>query len=120
MNDYPPNWDEIAQVTKHNAGWRCIRCGRSHRPSAGYCLTVHHWDGNKANCRWWNLLALCQRCHLRIQAKVHPDDPFMFEHSEWCKPYAAGFYAFKYLGEQRTRKYVEAHMDELLALERIA
>ncbi|GAH88897.1 unnamed protein product, partial [marine sediment metagenome] len=28
-------------------------------------LTVHHLDGNKANCEDWNLAALCQRCHLR-------------------------------------------------------
>ncbi len=120
MSDYPDDWPELAKAAKDAADWRCIRCDRAHRPSEGYCLTVHHWDMNKANCNWWNLLALCQRCHLFIQATIHPSDPFMFEHSDWCKPYAAGFYAFKYLNESITREEAEQRMDELLGLERIA
>ena len=36
------------------------------------------------------------------------------------KPYVAGFYARKYLGEMLTREEVDARMDELLALERAA
>lgn len=40
-----------------------------------------------------------------------------FEHSEWFKPYAAGWYAYKYLGQQVSRAEVERHLDELLALE---
>ena len=49
---------------------------------------------NKANCYWWNLAALCQRCHLRIQAKVVVSRIWMFEHSEWFKPYVAGRYMY--------------------------
>jgi hypothetical protein len=60
-------------------------------------LTVHHLDGDKANCRWWNLAALCQRCHLEVQAKVVMERIYPHEHSEWFKPYAAGYYAFVYL-----------------------
>jgi 5-methylcytosine-specific restriction endonuclease McrA len=59
-------------------------------------LTVHHLDEDKANCRWWNLVALCQRCHLRMQRAVVMGRPYHYEHSEWFKPYAAGFYAWKY------------------------
>lgn len=81
-------------------------------------LTVHHLDGNKANVRWWNLVALCQVCHLIIQAKVKMFRPWlMFEHSEWFKPYVAGFYAYRYLGEDLIRTAVEERLDELLALE---
>ncbi len=83
-------------------------------------LTVHHWDGNKSNCAWWNLMSLCQRCHLQIQGKAHPETPWILEHSEWCKPYAAGFYAKKYLGLELTREQAMARLDELLALERLA
>lgn len=79
--------------------------------------TVHHMDGNKSNCAWWNLLALCQRCHLTIQTKVNPDQPFMLEHSDWFKPYAAGFYAKKYEGRDLTRQQAVAEMDRLLAYE---
>lgn len=82
--------------------------------------TVHHFDGNKANVAWWNLLALCQRCHLKTQARVDPQVPYMFEHSEWLKPYVAGFYAKKYEGRDLTREQVGAELDRLLALERIA
>lgn len=81
--------------------------------------TVHHLDGNKANCRWWNLLALCQRCHLTIQSRVNPQQPYMLEHSEWFKPYVAGFYAFKYEGRELTRAEAVAEMQRLLAHERI-
>jgi hypothetical protein len=83
-------------------------------------LTVHHFDGDKANCEWWNLLALCQRCHLTIQSRVNPQQPYMFEHSAWLKPYVAGFYAHKYEGKQLTRDEVMLGLDDLLAHERIA
>ena len=49
------------------------------------------------------------------KARVWP-----WEHSDWFKPYVAGYYAFAYLGEDLTRAEVEARLDELLALERIA
>jgi hypothetical protein len=80
-------------------------------------LTVHHLDGNKGNCRWWNLVALCQRCHLTVQGKVKMERRWLHEHSEWFKPYVAGYYAHVYLGEDVTREQAEARLDELLALE---
>lgn len=80
-------------------------------------LTVHHLDEDKLNCRWWNLTALCQRCHLRMQRAVVMGRPYHFEHSEWFKPHAAGFYAWKYLGEDLDREATMARLDELLALE---
>jgi hypothetical protein len=80
-------------------------------------LTVHHLDGNKANCRWWNLAALCQRCHLTIQGRVRMERVYPWPHSDWFKPYVAGYYAFAYLGEDLDRPSVDARLDELLALE---
>jgi len=65
---YPANWEEIAYRIKEKAGWRCERCGHAHDSDNGYTLTVHHLDGNKANCKDWNLAALCQRCHLHVEA----------------------------------------------------
>lgn len=82
--------------------------------------TVHHADGNKSNCAWWNLLALCQRCHLEFQGRVIPDVPYFLEHSAWYKPYVAGFYAWKYEGLQITREEATARMDQLLNHERLA
>lgn len=80
-------------------------------------LTTHHLDGNKANDEWWNTLALCQRCHLKIQGKVDPRIPWFLEHSPWFKPYAAGFYAHKYEGRNITREEAMTRLDELLAYE---
>jgi len=79
-------------------------------------LTCHHLDGDKANVRWWNLLALCQVCHLQIQAKLIPERPWLWEHSGWFKVYAAGFYAHYYGDFDVTRVEAEARLDELLLL----
>ena len=81
-------------------------------------LTVHHLDGDKANCRWFNLMAACQRCHLEIQGKVRMDRPWPWEHSPWMRPYVAGYYALRYLGEEISRLEVDSRLDELLALGR--
>jgi len=80
-------------------------------------LTVHHFDGDKANDVWWNLLSLCQKCHLTFQTRVNPEIPWMFEHSDWLKPYVAGFYALKYEGKNLTREEVMQNLDRLLAYE---
>lgn len=94
--------------------------GRGRVEAIWRVLTVHHLDGDKANVRWWNLVALCQRCHLEIQAKVVMERVYPHEHSPWFRPYVAGYYAWVYLKEELTRAEVEERMDELLALERMA
>jgi hypothetical protein len=117
--EYPKDWSKIATAAKEAAGWACARCGRPHDPCSGYTLTVHHADLDKSNCRWWNLLPLCQRCHLQIQHKVNLDRPWVwFEHSTWFKPYVGGFYAWKYLGRDVTREEVEAGLEWFVAIER--
>jgi len=83
-------------------------------------LAVHHLNGVKADLRWWNLAALCQRCHLQIQGRVQMERVWPWEHSDWFKPHAAGWYAFAYLDEDITREEAIERMDELLALERAA
>lgn len=80
-------------------------------------LTVHHLNGVKADCRWWNLASLCQRCHLTIQGRVQLHRVWPWEHSDWFKPYAAGWYAHAYLGEDLDRKQTLARLGQLLALE---
>jgi len=90
--EYATDWREVAELVKTEAGWRCVRCGHAHDPAAGRCLTVHHFDGDKANNERWNLMALCQACHLSVQARVDPYVPLMFDPREWAMPYIAGFY----------------------------
>ena len=122
--EYPDDWGRIATRAKDQAAWRCVRCHHPFRtnlratdraysqPCDDRCdhsrglhaphlsLTVHHLDGDKGNSAWWNLLVLCNSCHLSIQAKVLPDRPYLWEHSDWFRPYAAGFYAH-YYGNER-------------------
>ena len=112
-SEYPKNWKEISLRVKEEAGWKCIRCGHPHDPKAGYVLTVHHLDLSPANVSWWNLAALCQRCHLQIQIKVIMERPWMFEHSEWFKPYVAGYYAFIH-GLPDDKPYVLDNLESLL------
>ena len=111
--EYSNDWHEIAQTVKERAEWCCVRCGHPHDPAAGYCLTVHHLTMDKANNAWWNLPALCQRCHLHIQHKVVMHQPWMFEHSDWFKPYVAGYYADQH-GHPTDREWVMENLDMLL------
>jgi len=86
VGNYPPDWEEIARRVKERAGWRCEHCGHPHDPVAGYTLTVHHLDGNPVNCSPENLVALCQRCHLRIQATWRPGQLVMdFARPAWME-----------------------------------
>jgi len=77
---------------------------------------VHHLDGDKGNCRWWNLIPLCNSCHLTIQAKVIPERPYIWDHSDWFVPYVCGFYAFWFAHEEITRAEAEARPDHWLSL----
>jgi hypothetical protein len=83
-------------------------------------LTVHHLltgPVGKRNLKWWNLVSLCQRCHLNIQRRVDLVRPWPYSHSEWFKIYAAGWYAWNYLGEDLSRAQAQERLEELLALE---
>lgn len=88
--EYPSDWKGIATLVKDEAGWKCVRCDHPHDPENGRCLTVHHFDGDKANCARWNLMALCQACHLSVQARVDPAQGLMHEPAVWAMPYIAG------------------------------
>lgn len=85
-NPYPGDWEEIARAIKNEAGWCCEHCGHEHEVETGYVLTVHHLDGDPANCACENLVALCQRCHLSIQASYKPGQTVMpFAETDWMK-----------------------------------
>lgn len=140
MNEYPNNWKHIADTVKSRAGWRCVRCRHKHstplrpqrcdehcdasRHSGGLndgkqrVLTVHHLDGDRANCIWWNLAPLCQVCHLIIQAKVIMDRPWeMLPHSKWFLPYVAGYYAHKNeLPEHANQEVIVSNLDRYVRL----
>ena len=115
-NDYNPDGQQKRREARELAGNKCIRCGSPSVP--GKILTTHHLNGDKSDDAWHNLLPLCQVCHLQIQAKVDPEQPYFLEHSSWFKPFIAGYYAKKYLNQNLTHAEVMARLDELLQLER--
>ncbi len=94
-------------------------------------LGVHHLDMNPSNCAWWNIPALCQRCHLKIQHKVVMERYWMFDHSEWFQPYVAAYYGVRAAVLPGTwhyfdslvmvrREFVMGHLAYLLSLGQIA
>jgi len=77
-DQYPAEWEAIAQEVKEAADWRCVHCGRQcYRPGEKVetrkrVLTVAHWpDSDPMNVAKENLLALCAPCHLRLDASMH-------------------------------------------------
>ena len=91
VGEYPPSWTKaFRDAFRAERGNRCERCKHPHDAAHGYALTIHHLDNDKSNCEEWNLAALCQRCHLRIQGRVNMFQEWMLEHSAWMKPHVAG------------------------------
>lgn len=144
-NDYPPDWPAISLRVRQEAGFRCVRChhpfdargfpkpcddqcdklrgrksGHDRWPHAwdrqGLNYGVHHLDGDKANCVWWNLPALCNSCHLTIQSRVIVERPYILAHSEWFVPYVAGYYAAYYGKLAITRDEAMADPARFLAM----
>lgn len=64
LSKYPPNWVDIANQIKYEAGFKCERCGQPHDPDNYEVLTVQHLDRDTANPNA-PMQALCQRCHMR-------------------------------------------------------
>jgi hypothetical protein len=106
--EYPDDWDEISKAVKDVANWHCVRCGHANDRDSGHVLTVHHLDGKKNNCAWWNIPALCQKCHLQIQHKVIMEREWMFEHSKWFLPYVAAYYGVRNGIIQPTMDYYQS------------
>ena len=76
---YPGNWPYIRSTILRRAGDKCEWCGalnHDFRMNANdrvieIVLTIAHLDHTPENCAPENLRALCQRCHLRFDAKHH-------------------------------------------------
>jgi heterodisulfide reductase subunit B len=74
---YHPKWSLISYLVRTvRAKNRCERCGAAnHQPhpvtGSMVYLTTAHLDRNRDNNRFWNLRALCQRCHLSHDRNQH-------------------------------------------------
>ena len=74
--EYPKNWKWLSKQIRKREGDKCYFCfarnGQKHwLTGSKVVLTVHHIDGDKKNNKPLNLIALCQRCHLRLDLEKH-------------------------------------------------
>ena len=83
---YPPYWKkgliqkEICRIARYN----CEHCGVNRNQAL---LCVHHivWR-NKADCRWENLVCLCNSCHAAVHNRCwQPGVEWSGETPEWIK-----------------------------------
>jgi len=73
---YPDDWEAISLRIRERAGWCCEFCGAENgepHPVTGskVFLTVAHLDHTPANCADDNLRALCMKCHLNYDQRLH-------------------------------------------------
>ncbi len=76
---YPDNWKEISLKARERSDFKCELCGaengkQHHMTGSKVVLTVHHieWtDDQEYNNSYPNLIALCQKCHLRLDLGKH-------------------------------------------------
>ncbi len=76
---YPTDWPDITYFIKHLAKWHCEHCGRANIAKVHRVLTTHHLNLIKSDCRWTNLVALCQRCHLYVQGTYVPKQLYLLD-----------------------------------------
>jgi 5-methylcytosine-specific restriction endonuclease McrA len=75
--NYHPRWKEISLFVRIViAKNKCQFCGaENYKPhpitDSKVVLTVAHLDHNIKNNYFWNLKALCQRCHLSYDKEYH-------------------------------------------------
>lgn len=77
---YHPKWKRISFFIRfYRAKGKCEWCGIKHKapsPVSGkpVVLSTAHLDHNKNNNSFFNLAALCQRCHLRHDRHQHAEN----------------------------------------------
>ena len=92
---YPKDWKLISQAIIKNQNNICYFCPaenhKSHwKTGSKVVLTTHHIDGNLKNNSRYNLIALCQRCHLRLDLEKHLSKRFKIDKNYWIKKVKQG------------------------------
>jgi len=72
---YPDNWKDIRSATLRRAKNKCELCNaENYKPhwktKSKVVLTIHHIDYDIKNSHPTNLLALCQRCHIKLDVPL--------------------------------------------------
>lgn len=70
-SDYPEEWytGEIQEYIRNRDFHRCQypNCNYSDLDENNYTLDVHHINGDKQNCKYYNLISLCNKHHGKIE-----------------------------------------------------
>ena len=70
VNQYPKNWNEISRNYRAFKNWTCEKCG-VHLINHTDLLETHHINGQKNECQYSNLMALCADCHSKMPMHSH-------------------------------------------------
>jgi len=77
-SDYPLNWKQLRGKVLERADNKCELCGKENYSLSDrgtkVILTVHHIDGQKSRKNLINLIALCNKCHLRLDLEKHVEN----------------------------------------------
>lgn len=76
---YPSNWKNLRIAILSRAENRCELCGgfngeKQWKTGGKIVLTIHHINYNTADNRLYNLIALCQRCHNKLDMPLRVDN----------------------------------------------
>jgi len=70
---YPKDWKELREQILKECNNHCEWCGKKNHALTDsgkkIVLTIAHLDHTPENCERENLMAMCQRCHNRYDAK---------------------------------------------------
>lgn len=70
LNRYPSNWMLISKRYRESKRWACEECGVNFFNNKDL-LHTHHINGQKNNCHYSNLKALCIGCHAKQPLHEH-------------------------------------------------
>jgi 5-methylcytosine-specific restriction endonuclease McrA len=70
---YPKNWQELRKKVLIRANNACELCPavnyqKHWKTGSKVILTIHHINFDITDSRMCNLIALCQRCHIKLDA----------------------------------------------------
>lgn len=69
-NIYPEDWDNISRSYRAFKNWTCEKCGVNLANHTSL-LETHHINGQKNECQYSNLMALCADCHSKMPMHSH-------------------------------------------------
>lgn len=83
-NIYPQDWDNISRSYRAFKNWTCEKCGVNLANHTSL-LETHHINGQKNECQYSNLMALCADCHSKMPMHSHMNNNPKIEQAKKIK-----------------------------------